>query len=362
MLPRFSHGRYQAQRLIGKGGMSSVYLCLDTQTNKRVAVKMFDQRGATSDKLLRRFEQEIVALQQVSHPYIVPLLDYHLDAQQSYLVMPYFESGSVSDRLAQTLYSPQESATLLTQVAFALDYAHSQGYFHTDLKASNLLLDREGRAYLSDFGLATSIAARSSISGEGDIFGTPPYMAPELFKGAPPSARSEVYALVIILYELLCGHRPFAAGDVVVLLNLHRLAKPPALHELNPAVPSALSPVLLKGLSKTPFERPASVGELAQHFSWAVSQLPTTLQQSRAQICPRPDLPVVAERETDTEMLAAKVLSRSASGQNPSKPSSASESDPAVPALKKGLNTAEIVLVGLALMVVVTLLLILSRR
>ncbi|HRE48486.1 MAG TPA: serine/threonine-protein kinase [Aggregatilineales bacterium] len=281
-------GRYQPQKLIGTGGMSKVYRCLDTTTNKAVAVKVFTESGQTTPILLARFEREILALQQVSHPYIVRLLDYALTPDESYLVMPYFESGSVADRLSRQLYTPQEAVQLLTEIAFALDYAHSQGYFHTDLKPSNLLMDKHGHIYLSDFGLATSIAAHTSITGDGDIFGTPAYMAPELISGAPPSSRTEVYALGVILYELLTGHRPFSAPSLSVLIEMQRTGTPPPASALNSDLPAALDDVPLTALAKLPSARPATAGGFAQQFTRAVLALPERERNTRPAIKPRP--------------------------------------------------------------------------
>jgi len=263
-----------------------VYRCTDTRTGQIVAVKTLNPLELSDNAALRAFEREIQAMQQVKHPYIVRLLDYSLSTELSYLVMPYFSGGSVADQLAEHNYSPKEAAQVISHLGFALDYAHSQGYIHRDLKPSNLLLDAKGQIYLSDFGLARAIGANTV----GQLSGTPPYIAPEYIEGAGADNRTEVYALGVILCELLTGHRPFEAETPTGYITLHRKAIPPAASELNPYVPAALDSVILEALSKTPTARPQSAGELAQRFSRVVASLPNDVQEKRAPVVKRPAL------------------------------------------------------------------------
>jgi len=259
-------GEYRVLGLIGKGGMARVYRCQHRQTERIVAVKVLQLSADMNGMTL--FEREIRAMQQLQHPYIVPLYDYHLSPQLAYLVMPYFEN-TVADRLSVRLYSPREAAQALTQLAHALDYAHSLGYIHCDLKPSNLMLDGRGQVYLADFGLTKSIGRYTEAQL---AFGTPPYMAPELADGAPADVRTDVYALGVLLCEMLSGHRPFAAERTIDYFYLHRRAIPPAPSQLN-SVPPALDEAVLCALRKAPAERPQSAGEFAQLFQAAVERL-----------------------------------------------------------------------------------------
>jgi serine/threonine-protein kinase len=290
-------GNYHVLNLIGKGGMAKVYRCIDTRSNEIYAIKVFTQTAQADQTTLRRFEREIQAMRQVSHPYIVPLLDYALSPDCSYLIMPYFVGGSVADRLMNRLYAPREAAQLLSHLAFALDYAHSQGYIHCDLKPSNLLLDGRGQTYLSDFGLAQAIAGGG---GEAQVSGTSPYLAPELTAGARADVRTDVYALGVILYEMLSGHRPFETDSPLTFAYYHRRAMPPAPSQLNAGVPEVQDEVSMGALAKLPADRPQSAGEMAQRFSVAVAQLPEALQTRRAKITPRPDV-VLAPVEVEIE-------------------------------------------------------------
>lgn len=290
-------GAYQILNLVGKGGMAKVYRCVDTRDGKIVAVKMLKQPKNADAALLRSFEREIQAMSQVSHPYIVPLLDYSLTSALSYLVVPYFEGGSVADRLAMETYSPREAAQLLTHLAFALDYAHSRGYIHRDLKPSNLLLDAQGQTYLSDFGLA------SAIGSAGQAFGTAAYMAPELAAGASADVRTDVYALGVTLYELLTGHRPFEADGFMTYEHLHRRAVPPTMSQLNSAVPPELDALAMKALDKSPAGRYQSAGEMARQFNGAVEALPESRKNRRASLGQRPHI-VLAPVRTATGRLS----------------------------------------------------------
>ncbi len=276
-------GDYQVLSLVGKGGMARVYRCRHIQSGQIAAVKVLQLSADLNGLAL--FEREIRTMSQLRHPYIVPLQDYHLSPELAYLVMPYFES-TVADRLSVRLYSPREAAQALTHLAHALDYAHSLGYIHCDLKPSNLMLDSKQRLYLADFGLAKSIGRRGN---QPFAFGTPPYMAPELADGAPADVRTDVYALGVLLCEMLSGHRPFEAERITDYFYLHRRAVPPAPSLLN-RVPPALDEVVLSALSKSPSERPQSAGEFARLFQAAVARLSEAEQRWSPPQCPRPPI------------------------------------------------------------------------
>src|SRR5262249_21223558 len=154
------------------------------------------------------------------------------------------------------------------------------------------LLNDQGQAYLSDFGLAKSIDVASNMTGTGQLFGTFAYMAPELADGAAADVRTDVYALGVVLCELLTGHRPFQADQPVSYAYLHRRVMPPAPSQLNPGSPQSLDSVILSALEKSPVRRPQSAGELAQSFSKAVAALPPDPQSMRAVSVLRPTLPV----------------------------------------------------------------------
>ncbi|PJF36316.1 MAG: hypothetical protein CUN49_06085 [Candidatus Thermofonsia Clade 1 bacterium] len=274
-------GAYRVLGLVGRGGMARVYRCQHKHSGQIVAVKVLELSADLNGLAL--FEGEIRAMQQLRHPYIVPLQDYFLSPELAYLVMPYFEN-TVADRLSVRLYAPREAAQALAHLAHALDYAHSLGYIHCDLKPSNLMLDGRDQLYLADFGLAKSIGRRHNQQA---AFGTPPYMAPELTEGASADVRTDVYALGVLICEMLSGHRPFEAERVTDYFYLHQRAVPPAPSQLN-RVPPALDAPVLMALSKSPAERPQSAGEFARLFQEAVARLPEAEQRWNAPLCERP--------------------------------------------------------------------------
>lgn len=258
---------YQVLNLIGTGGMAKVYRCQHPRTGRIVAVKVLQKDADAATLML--FEREIQAMQQLKHPYIVQMIDYHLSPTLSFLVMPYYPS-TVEDRMAARLYSPEEASQVLTHLAFALDHAHNAGFIHCDIKPSNLMLDDRGQLYLADFGLAKAIGG----SSDGRVFGTPPYLAPELADGALPDVRTDVYALGVTLFEMQTGHRPFEASANTDYFYLHRRALPPRPSQLNVRFPFELDQAVLTALNKLPSLRPQSAGEYARIFRSALDALP----------------------------------------------------------------------------------------
>jgi serine/threonine-protein kinase len=275
-------GPYVVTALLGKGGMARVYRCTDARNGAVVAVKVFITDA--DDDARRRFEREIRVMSQLHHPYIAPLLDYNLTPPMTYLVMPYYAGGTVADTLHKATYSPLMASRLLTTLAHALDYAHSQGYIHCDLRPSNFMLDGQGQVVLADFGLAKVIGGEVPSTLTGSL----PYLAPELISGGLPDARSDVYALGASLCEILTGHTPFDADDTISYLQLHRRALPPAPSQLNPALPPDLDGPILAALQKSPRDRPQSAGEFAQMFRMAVKNLTDVQQATGAAYVERP--------------------------------------------------------------------------
>lgn len=277
-------GPYTVTALLGKGGMARVYRCTDTRTGAIVALKVFTAHA--DEDARRRFEREVRVMAQLHHPYIAPLLGYDLTPQATYLVMPYYAGGTVADALHGTTYSPLMASRLLTTLAHALDYAHSQGYIHCDLKPSNFMIDGQGQVVLADFGLAKAIGGEAPSTLTGSL----PYLAPELIGGGLPDARSDVYALGVSLCEVLTGHTPFDADDTISYLQLHRRALPPAPSQLNPELPPILDGPILAALQKSPQDRPQSAGELAQAFRAAVKALSGDQQSAGAAPVERPHI------------------------------------------------------------------------
>src|SRR5437588_11933091 len=241
-------GHYQLQRRLARGGMSEVYIAYDESMQRTVAIKVV-HRGDHDYK--KRFQREVKALATLTHEHILPTLDYGEQGLWSYFVMPYIEGGTLSQRLAAGPLGQEEAGMILEQVAAAPQYAHERGIMHRDIKPANILLHKEKHAYLADFGLAKELGQRSDITQTGELIGTPEYIAPELTEG-PGSASSDIYALGIVLYQMLTGKVPFKAKTPIAVCWKHLLEQPTRPSLLNPAIPQPVEQVILCALEKEP--------------------------------------------------------------------------------------------------------------
>ncbi len=255
-------GNYQIKALIGRGGMSSVYLAQQMTVQRDVAIKILDGTAGGED-FAARFEREVQIIASLEHIHILPIYDYGTLEGGSYLVMRYLEGGSLNERVRQQQIDLAEVARIITQVAEALDYAHGRGIVHRDLKPHNILLDLQGNAYLSDFGIAKLISGEGSLTKTGIAVGTPSYMAPEQWQGASVDARTDVYALGAMLFELLTGRPPFDSESVLSLMYKQLNEMPPLPSQLRPDLPTALDSIVLQAMAKPPDDRFESAGALA---------------------------------------------------------------------------------------------------
>lgn len=260
-------GHYRLRRLIGRGGMAEIYLAEDENLGREVAVKIV-HRAMTDE--LSRFQREVGMLAQLEHEHILAVYDYGQDGPWHYLVMPYISHGTLADRLrTRGTLTPVEAGQLLAQVADALQYAHERGILHRDIKPSNILLRDDAYAYLADFGIARLLEQESGLTQTGTFVGTPEYMAPELFEESA-SQSSDLYALGIVLYNMLTGHLPFTGPNslAVVEKQLHKQPVPPS--QLNPAIPLAIEQVILIALEKDPRRRFKSARALKDAYFQAL--------------------------------------------------------------------------------------------
>src|SRR5260221_368831 len=198
-------GHYRLKHLLGKGGMSEVYLAFDEHEHSDVAVKVIHK---DQSEHVERLQREVIAMRVFTHDHILPALDAGQDDAWHYLVMPYLAHGTLRERLRmQGPLTMEEAGVILEQVASALQYAHERGILHRDIKSANILFRDKQYVYLADFGLAKVVEERSDITRSGYVMGTVEYMAPELAE-EPASTRSDIYALSILLYEMVTGNVP----------------------------------------------------------------------------------------------------------------------------------------------------------
>ena len=211
---------YELQARLGEGAYGAVYRATQPQVKREVAIKIILPEYANRPDFIRRFEAEAQLVAQLEHLHIVPLYDYWREPGGAYLVMRLMKGGSLEESLRENgPWEPADAARLVDQIASALEAAHKQGVVHRDLKPANILLDEENNAYLSDFGIAKEIGAEASATQTGGIMGTPAYITPEQVQSRPVTAQTDIYALGVVLYELLVGGHPFPdtpTGELVV--------------------------------------------------------------------------------------------------------------------------------------------------
>ena len=209
---------YDLIERIGVGAYGAVYQARQPFVDRQVAIKIILPEFANRPDFVRRFESEAQLVAQLEHIHIVPLYDYWRDPEGAYLVMRLMKGGSLEDLIRIGALPLVQVARILEQVGSALAAAHRRGIVHRDLKPANILLDEEGNAYLSDFGIAKALGKKSGFTVTGAIVGTPAYITPEQAQSQPVSPRTDIYALGVVLYELLTGEHPFpeaALGDLI---------------------------------------------------------------------------------------------------------------------------------------------------
>lgn len=267
-------GGYRITAQIGKGGMASVFKAYQPSLERYVAIKVMPAYYAEQDEsFLKRFQREAKAIASLRHPNILIVLDYGEQDGITYIVMEYVESGTLTDLMGRPLPADR-MATLIEQVAAALDYAHQSGVVHRDIKPSNILLPKPDWPLLTDFGLA-KIVGGSQLTQSGTIAGTPAYMSPEQGRGDQIDARSDIYSLGIVLYEMATGAVPFQAETPMAVVVKHIIDPLPLPRTRNPDLPEGIERVILKALAKEPDDRYQQAGQLAAALNEAAADLRT---------------------------------------------------------------------------------------
>jgi len=284
--------RYRIERELGVGGMAVVYLARDPRHGRPVALKVLRPELATTLGA-ERFLREISIAARLVHPNIVPLHDSGEAGGRLYFVMPYVEGATLRQRLDREGPLPlEDAASIVSQIAAALDYAHAHGVVHRDVKPDNVLLVDGGRVLVADFGLARALtsAVSSPLTRSGTVVGTPAYMSPEQCSpGEAVDARSDVYALACMAFEMLAGMTPFRGANAQAMMAHQISGEPPSVCSERPRCPAALDEVLRRALAKSPADRFQKAGEFAAAFEGAVRGTPTSAS-------PVAGMPVVPRR------------------------------------------------------------------
>jgi serine/threonine-protein kinase len=267
-------GKYILEAQLGEGGMAAVYRSHHPQFNRPVAIKILPPTIGQDPSFRARFEREARTIASLNHPSIIRVYDIDESDGLFYMVMDLLPGGTIESRLREGGLDRKWSTDVIVKMAEALEYAHSRGVIHRDIKPSNILLDAEGQPVLADFGIARLVQGdgEANLTSAGMVMGTPAYMAPEHLSGGQPDARSDIYALGVVLYQLLCGRAPFT-GDTMAVVTAHLTKQPQALRELVRDLPPALDAVVLQALAKQPEHRFKSAGVFAQALRSAAADL-----------------------------------------------------------------------------------------
>ena len=264
-------GRYQLKDKIGEGGMAAVYRAYDPMFKRDVAVKVM-KVDKFDPSMKVRFEREAQTIAALEHPAIIPVYDFGEDGEHLYLVMRLMAGESLKERLAAGPIPLLEVLSILQRIAGALDRAHSKGVIHRDLKPGNIMFDEYGDAYLGDFGIARLTESTVTLTGD-QIIGTPAYMSPEQIHGDKTvDARSDIYALGVICFELLTGQRPYNDTTAYKVMMRHVMDPIPDIRTVKPDLPPDLDKIIQEALAKEPDKRFATASDLSDTLRGALSR------------------------------------------------------------------------------------------
>jgi tRNA A-37 threonylcarbamoyl transferase component Bud32 len=273
-------GPYRLIEQVGMGGMATVYKAYQANMDRMVAIKILPAHFAQDKKFVERFIREAKTIAKLEHKNILPVFDFGEQDGVTYLAMRYLSGGTLKDMLALGKLTLNDAVEIFAQIGEALDYAHRQGVIHRDIKPANIMVDSEGAAYLTDFGIAKVLEGSSGLTETGAAVGTPAYMAPEQSLGKQVDARSDIYALGVVLYEMVLGKPPYQADTpmAVALAHIHEPLPVPSL--IDPSVPEPIEKVILKALAKNPDDRYNTAGDMVKALREAMTQTPTQAGQS----------------------------------------------------------------------------------
>ena len=263
-LQRVIEGQYRIERLLGKGGMGTVFLAHDLTLEREVAIKVLPPDVGQDDQVVRRFQQEAKTAAKLDHPNIIPIYRVESEGGLNYFIMKYISGTSLEDLLEKKEPLPvPEIQRILWEAARALGHAHQRGVVHRDVKPANIMFDHDGRVMLTDFGISKALQAATGFTATGMIIGTPHYMAPEQGKGTPVDGRADQYSLGVVGYRMITAELPFSGDSVHTIIYKHIYEEPPLASVKRPGTPGPLTVAISRALSKDPDQRFPTMEEFA---------------------------------------------------------------------------------------------------
>ncbi|HXJ65335.1 MAG TPA: Stk1 family PASTA domain-containing Ser/Thr kinase [Actinomycetota bacterium] len=266
--------RYRVENSIGRGGMAQVYRGTDTVLNRTVAIKVLGPQYAQDQAFVERFRREAQAAARLNHPNVVSVYDTGSDGPVHYIVMEFVAGKTLAEVLSEGDHlTPERSAEIAAQVASALSFAHAAGIVHRDVKPGNIMITPSGEVKVMDFGIARAASAEP-LTQTATVLGTASYLSPEQAQGEPVDARSDIYSLGIVLYEMLTGRPPFVADSAVAVAYKHVRESPTVPSTIVPGIPADLEAIVLKAMAKNPANRYATAGEMREDLERFLSGRP----------------------------------------------------------------------------------------
>ncbi len=363
-------GAYEIIAPLGQGGMATVYKAYHGRLNRFVAIKMIHQAFIEDPSYLTRFEREAQIVAALEHPHIVPIYDFSEYEGEPYLVMKLIEGGTLKNLMSENKLLVDDILKITAPIGEALDYAHSRGVLHRDVKPSNIILEKKTLTpYLSDFGLARLSISGASTMSQDFMIGTPYYMSPEQALGKIQlDSRTDLYSFGVVLYELFVGQVPFSEGTPYAIINDHIARELPLPSTMNPDIPKAVELVLLKALAKDPDDRYQTAAEMMAAIRSAVkAEAPSmvALNEGRQSVLlslakqpATPQTPApgnVTPAATPATPPAATKQGKKTEPLKQGQPSAVPPKALPKPQPKRQAHTVELVLLGVALVLVLIL-------